>query len=302
MTHQLAELKLMLRHNLFLDLDEHALMNTKPEGLVCSFLGMRLASAFQPIFRANGEISGREALLRASLIEHGALAPNTAFGLATEAQKLVLFDRLVRTLHLLSYSRGFSEHELLFLNVHPRLLTSVSDHGRTFEQILHYYSVPTSAVVIEIKQSAIESEARLAEAVNNYRSLGYKIAVDDFGATHSGIARIANPKRRYASLVSDKDTVELDRVLALRPDIVKLDSAVIHAAENTSSAAAVIQGLVNIFHSIGAQVVIEGIETAEQLAIARDTGADLLQGYHLGYPHFVAEARGQLCRREQLAA
>lgn len=299
MTHQLAELKLMLRHNLFLDLDEHALMNTKPEGLVCSFLGMRLASAYQPIFRTNGEVIGREALLRASSFADGALTPNTAFDLAAENGQLVLFDRLVRTLHLLSYSNGFDEHELLFLNVHPRLLTSVSDHGRTFEQILHYYSVPTSGVVIEIKQSAVESDARLTEAVNNYRSLGYKIAVDDFGAAHSGIARIANPARRYASLVSNKDTVELDRVLALRPDIVKLDGAVIRAAER--SAAPVIQGLVNIFHSIGAQVVIEGIETAEQLALARDTGADLLQGYHLGYPRFAAETLGALCHSKRLA-
>ncbi len=291
MAHQLAELKLMLRNNLFLDLDEHALRNNKPEGLVCDFLGMRLASAFQPIFRTNGEVIGREALLRASSIEHGALTPETAFDLATEADKLVLFDRLVRTLHLLGYSNGFTESELLFLNVHPRLLISVSDHGRIFEQILHYYSVPTSRVVIEIKQSAVESDARLAQAVANYRSLGYKIAVDDFGAAHSGIAKITNPSRRYSRLVSNEDTAELNRVIALHPDIIKFDGAVIQAAEHTSGAAAVIHGLVNIFHGIGAQVLIEGIETPVQLAIAQDTGADLLQGYYLGYPHFVAKSQ-----------
>lgn len=298
MTHPLAELKLMLRHNLFLDLDEHALMNTKQEGLVCGFLGMRLASAFQPIFRSNGEVIGREALLRASLFEHGALTPNTAFDLAIEDNKLVLFDRLVRTLHLLNAER-FSENELLFLNVHPLLLTSVSDHGRIFEQILHHYSVPTSRVVIEISESAVEDATRLGEAMSNYRSLGYKIAVDDFGAVHSGIERIANSQRRYDNLVSN---AELDRVLALRPDIVKLDSSVIHAAEHTASATAVIHGLVNIVHQSGAQVVIEGIETAEQLAIAQDTGADLLQGYYLGTPHFVTDARGQSYPADRLAA
>src|ERR1035437_2918225 len=116
MTHQLAELKLMLRRCLFLDVDEHALMNTKQEGLVCGFLGMRLTSAFQPIFRTNGEVIGREALLRASLFEHGALTPNTAFDLAIEANRLVQFDRLVRTLHLLNESSSFAEPELLFLN------------------------------------------------------------------------------------------------------------------------------------------------------------------------------------------
>ena len=299
MTHQLAELKLMLRHNLFLDLDEHALMNTKQEGLVCDFLEMRLASAFQPIFRKNGEVIGREALLRASLFEHGTLTPNAAFDLAIEANRLVQFDRLVRTLHLLNESSHFAEHELLFLNVHPRLLTSVSDHGRTFEHILHYYSLPTGRVVIEIKESAVDDVARLTDAVSNYRSLGYKIAVDDFGAAHSGIAKIVNADRRYESLVSN---AELDRVLALRPDIVKFDSSVIQAAEHTTSAVAVIQGLVNIFHSIGAQVVIEGIETAEQLALAHDTGADLLQGYHLAYPTFVDLTRDHLCQSERLAA
>ena len=287
MSHQLAELKLMLRNNLFLDLDDHALRNNKPEGLVCSFLEMRLASAYQPIFRQNGEISGREALLRAASIVHGALTPEAAFELAHESRRLVQFDRLVRTLHLLGYSQGFDESELLFLNVHPRLLTSVNDHGRTFEQILHYYSVPTTRVVIEIRQSAIDSDEQLSQAVGNYRNLGYKIAVDDFGAAHSAIERIVNQQRRYENLVSDRH--ELDRVLKLAPDIVKLDGAVIRAAERTRAAATVIHGLVNIFHSTGSQVVIEGIETEEQLAIARSTGADLLQGYFLGYPHFAAE-------------
>ncbi len=209
------------------------------------------------------------------------------------------FDRLVRTLNLLNESSSFAEHELLFLNVHPRLLTSVSDHGRTFEQILHYYSLPTSRVVIEIKESAVDDVARLTEAVSNYRSLGYRIAVDDFGAAHSGIAKIVNPHRRYESLVFN---AELDRVLALRPDIIKLDSSVIKAAEQTTSAALVIHGLVKIFHSIGAQVVIEGVETAEQLALAHDTGADLLQGYHLGKPKFADNTQRQLCHAEPLAA
>jgi EAL domain-containing protein (putative c-di-GMP-specific phosphodiesterase class I) len=302
MTHQLAELKLMLRNNLFLDLDEHALIDTNQEGLVCHFLGMRLSSAFQSIFRNNGEVIGREALVRSSLQEQGALTPETAFDLAIEQRRLVQFDRLVRTLHLLNHARHFDAQELLFLNVHPRLLTSVNDHGRTFEQILHYYSVPTSRVVIEIKESAIERDEQLIQAVSNYRSLGYKIAVDDFGATHTGIARIINPQRNYSSLVSNRDSTELDRVLALRPDFIKIDGIAIRAAEHASRAATVIRGLVNIFHSIGAQVVIEGIETSEQLAVAQDTGADLLQGYSLGYPHFVPQRRESFCSGKRLAA
>lgn len=283
---QYLYLKLLLKNNLFLDLDEYDLIDTKQQGLVCDFMGMHLASAFQPVLRADGKVAGREALLRASTQELGELAPDAAFDNAVGARRLVQFDRLVRTIHLLNHSNNFDEQELLFLKVHPLLLSSVSDHGRTFEQILHYYSVPTSRVVIEINESAVKDEARLKEAVSNYRSLGYKIAVGNFGAAYSsGVA--------YSSL---------DKVLNLRPDIVKLDGELIRKAEHTSRVKSLIRGLAEIFHKLGAQVHIEGIETARQAAIARDTGADLLQGYYLGRPEFGTASRGQLRRNERVAA
>lgn len=287
MTHQqYLYLKLLLKNNLFLDLDEYDLIDTKQQGLVCDFMGMHLASAFQPVLRADGKVAGREALLRTSTPGLGELTPDAAFNNAIRARRLVQFDRLVRTIHLLNHSNNFDEHELLFLNVHPHLLTSVSDHGRTFEQILHYYSVPTSRVVIKIKESSVADSARLEEAANNYRSLGYKIALGNFGAAYSsGTA--------YSSL---------DKALNLRPDIIKLDGGLIRKAEHTSRVESLIRGLVEIFHKLGAQVVIEGIETAGQATIAHNAGADLLQGYYLGRPEFSAEARRQLCRSERLAA
>jgi len=273
---QYLYLKLLLRNNLFLDLDEYALDDTPRHGLVCSFMGMRLASAFQPIFRADGKVVGREALLRASLLEHGDVKPEAAFADALKENRLVQFDRLVRVVHLLNHARSFPEHELLFLNVHPQLLTSVGDHGRTFEQILHYYSVPTSRVVIEIRESEVEDETRLAEAIGNYRSLGYRIAVDDFGTAYSS----------------------LERVLRLRPNIIKLDGTLIAAAEQASNAVESFKPLVDRFHGADIQVAVEGIETARQLEIARKSGADLLQGFQLARPEF----SGILSRSEQLAA
>lgn len=286
MPHAYTYLKLLLRDNLLLNLDEYALNQEANRGLVCQFLGMRLASAFQPIANADGKIVGREALLRASALGHNELTPESAFDDAVQANRLVQFDRLVRTLHVLNHSRNFAENELLFLNVHPRLLTSVNDHGHTFEQILHYYSMPTSQVVIEIREAAVADQMKLEQAVKNYRQQGYRIAVDDFGTTHAGINRILSTERTYRSMVTNQGYVELARVLALQPDIVKLDHAVIHAAEQNSSIGTVIHGLINIFHRAGIQVAIEGIETAKQLDIAQKTGADLLQGCYLGQPAF----------------
>ncbi len=277
-------LKLLLRNNLLLNLDEYALSNVAKRGLVCQFLGMNLASAFQPIANAVGKIVGHEALLRASLLEHGELRPETAFDDAILAERLVQFDRLVRTLHLLNHSRNFADHELLFLNVHPQLLPSVNDHGHTFEQILHYYAVPTSQVVIEIKHAAVVDPVQLAQAIQNYRKLGYKIAVDDFGSAQSRIGRAVHPQQNWRNTVEDNHA--LNQVLALRPDIVKLNRAVIHAAAQHRSADSVLTEWVNTFHQAGIQVAIEGIETSQQLEIAKQTGADFLQGYYLGQPAF----------------
>ncbi len=280
MSHQYLYLKLLLRNNLLLDLDEYALIDTKEYGLVCNFMGMKLASAFQPVLRPDGKVVGREAFLRAGLLEHGEVTPDGAFEEAVQVNRVVQFDRLVRIIHLMNHARSFTEHELLFLNVHPRLLSSVINHGRTFEQILHYYSVPTSRVVIEIKEAANVGEAVLTDAVNNYRSLGYRIAVDNFGAAHSS----------------------LEHVLKLHPDIVKLDGALIQTTEHSRSATTSFNRLVERFRSAGIQVTVEGIETATQLEIARKSGADLLQGYYLASPEFLADVRRRLCRDEQLAA
>lgn len=280
MSHQYLYLKLLLRNNISLDLDDYALSDTREYGLVCNFMDLKLASAFQSVLRSDGKVVGREALLRAGLLEYGEATADGAFDQAIAAKRLVQFDRLVRIIHLMNHARSFAEHELLFLNVHPHLLSSVSDHGRTFERILHYYSLHTSRVVIELKETPNLDEVVLVDAISNYRGLGYRIAVDDFGAAHSS----------------------LERVLKLQPDIVKLGGALVQTAAHSRSAATSFNRLVDIFHSAGIEVGINGIETSQQLEVARKSGADLLQGYYLERPEFAATTHKQPGRTGQLAA
>jgi EAL domain-containing protein (putative c-di-GMP-specific phosphodiesterase class I) len=291
-------LKLLFKNNLLLNPDEYELSDVNALGLVCRFLGMHLSSAFQPIFRADGKIIGREALLRPSVHEQFELLPEAAFEEAYQAGRLVQFDRLVRTIHLLNHERRFAEHELLFLNVHPRLLGAVNDHGRTFEQILHYYSVPTSQVVIEIRESAVSDPVVLAEAVRNYRNLGYKIAVDDFGLAQNGLKKLSGLQGTYERLVSNAHHDELTRVLTLHPDFVKLDGAVLADPQATG----VIYSLVSSLRAKGILVVIEGIESASQLAIARKAGADFLQGNYLAYAETAPNSKIRQAVAEHLAA
>ena len=304
MAHQpdIADLKRLLGINLFLNLDGHALENNQQQGLVCSFAGLRLSSVFQAVATTDGEIIGREALLRAVTPAGEVLSPQAAFAHAIAANKLVSFDRLVRTIHLFNHANTFGEHELIFLNVHPQLLTSVSDHGRTFERILHYYSVPTSRVVIEIQESAVKDDVRLEEAVRNYRSLGYKIAIDNFGAGRGTNGNLSQPTLEPNQVNSIEGSSWLNRVLGLQPEFVKLDKSILLSAQHSRTAAYALHRLTCVLHSIGSGVQLQSVETPGQLEIACNAGADLVQGYYFGRPELVSEARGKICRSEYLAA
>lgn len=257
------QLRLQLKESLFLDLEEYGLVEQSTGEFNSTFLGVQLNSAFQPIYDSEaGDLYGHEALLRPSLGGELASMPEFALTYAEQAGKLVEFDRVSRTLHVLNFKQIYAENGSLFLNVHPKLLISVTEHGKVFERILHANSVPTERVVIEIDEGLVEYDKQLSEAIDNYRDRGYKIALDHFGNNHSHV----------------------DRLWKLSPDFVKLDLRIIQQAETNERIKKLLPSLVNLIKQIGAEPVITGIETQAQLEIAIETGSHLLQGYYLGKP------------------
>ena len=257
------QLRLQLKESLLLDLDEYSLAEQSTGEFNSTFVGVRLNSAFQPIYDSEaGDLYGHEALLRPSLGGELASTPEFAFSYAEQTGKLVQFDRVSRTLHVLNFRQIYAENDLLFLNVHPKLLIAVNAHGKVFERILHDNSVPTERVVIEISESLVEQDKQLEEAIDNYRERGYHIAIDNFGKKKSN----------------------LDRLWKLAPDYVKLDLSIIQEAEHNIRVRKALPSLINLIRDIGAKPIIEGIETQTQLDIAVQAGGTLLQGYFLGKP------------------
>lgn len=262
-TNHLEQLRLQLKEALMLDLDDYGLAEQSSGEFNSTFLGVRLNSAFQPIYDIKaGDLFGHEALLRPSLGGELPSTPEFAFTYAEQAGKLVQFDRVSRTLHILNFRQIYAEKGLLFLNVHPKLLVSVNAHGKVFERILHSNSVPTDRVVIEIQESLIDQEKQVAEAILNYRDRGYHIAIDRFGRSQSHIDRLWN----------------------LSPDFVKLDIQLIQQAEQNARLLKALPGLIKIIKDLGAQAVVTGIETQTQLDIAFESGANLVQGFFLAEP------------------
>lgn len=257
------QLRKTLKQALGLDLEEYGLMEQRSGEFNSTFLGVHLKSAFQPIYDSTaGELHGHEGLLRPSLGGSLSSSPDFAFTYASEAGKLVQFDRVSRTLHVLNFKQLYDEQGVLFLNVHPKLLIEVTSHGKVFEHILHAHSVPTHRVVIEINEGLIEQDRALIEAIENYRERGYQIAIDHFGGRNS----------------------HLQRLWKLNLDYVKFDITLIQEAETDTRVRMALPGLIKSVLDIGMKPVVAGIETPAQLDIALGAGAQLLQGYYLGEP------------------
>lgn len=243
-------------HSCNLRFDDH--------GAFGSYHGLRLYSVFQAVFSsATFKPVAHEALLRARDEDNRSIPPAEAFKRAVTPDDAVYFDRLCRMVHALNFSGQSGTDGDLYLNVSGRHLLSVgAGHGRTFETLLKHCGLHPTQIVLEIIESGVDDLPQLQVAVDGYRSRGFRVAIDDFGCQHSNF----------------------DRLWLLTPDIVKLDRSLIVQATEKERARRILPKLIEIVHDLGAQVVVEGIETLAQHTLALDSGSDLLQGYYYARP------------------
>lgn len=241
---------------------EDALSRTGGQ-VIGAFRGLRLASAFQPIFSlAHRRAVGYEGLLRAQTGDGAPMPPGAVFDLARDEGDAIFLDRLCRSLHLRNFLAGGNEHDWLFLNVSPQVIAAGRDHGSFFGDLLKSSGMPPARVVVEILEGRIADDSRLVDVAAYYKSLGCLVAIDDFGAGHSNF----------------------DRIWKVAPHIVKLDRSMISQAAANPTVRRVLPSLVGLIHETGSLALMEGIETEEEALIALHCGVDLVQGYHFGRP------------------
>jgi EAL domain-containing protein (putative c-di-GMP-specific phosphodiesterase class I) len=146
--------------------------------------------------------------------------------------------------------------EFLAVNVSPRVLESPR-----FLEALPAGSHPR--LVAEVTEHARVSDyRRLTTCLEGLRRTGLRLAIDDAGAG-------------YASL---------RHILWLAPDVVKLDMSLTRNLHADTRRRALVAALVPFAAEIGATVIAEGIETADELEALRAYGASWGQGFLLGHP------------------
>lgn len=165
-------------------------------------------------------------------------------------------DRLALAVHARNAPEAASRNEWLFLPVHPETVRHRLFSPEEALRELTALDVSATRVVLEIAESARLSDVEMEDFVTAFRECGFRIAIDDFGAGASNY----------------------DRVLALCPDIVRLDPALIHNADASPRAARLFPHVVSLLRESGSLVLVDGIATETQARIAIDADAELLQG------------------------
>jgi EAL domain-containing protein (putative c-di-GMP-specific phosphodiesterase class I) len=127
---------------------------------------------------------------------------------------------------------------------------------------------PMDRIIFEFTEEEKLDTPHVLNILRTYRDMGFRTAIDDFGAGHAGLGLLSK----------------------FQPDIVKIDMQLIRDLDRDPVKRAIMRHLLRMLEDLEVQVICEGVETREELAVLVDFGVRLIQGYVLAKPAFEALA------------
>jgi diguanylate cyclase (GGDEF)-like protein/PAS domain S-box-containing protein len=224
-----------------------------------------LSLHYQPqVDVASGRLAGVEALVRWWHPDRGLILPDQFVPLAEQSGLIRELTRWVLAAAL-SQSAGWRK-----LGSGPGLSVNVSSYDLVDERLpefvaaqLERWRFPAEQLTLEITASALLSDPeRAIDVLTRFRKLGVRIALDDFGTGFSSLAYL--------------------KVWPL--DEVKVDLSLVHGIVVDPGDRAIVRATIELAHSLGLDVVAEGVENAATLRLLEDMGSDRAQGYYLARP------------------
>jgi len=124
---------------------------------------------------------------------------------------------------------------------------------------------PLERLIFEFTENErFADEAHILAIVEEYRRHGFRIALDDFGTGYSGLSRLAN----------------------LKPDIIKLDRALVKDCDLNPMQLDIAAGVIAMAAKVGVKVIAEGVERSGEVEALRSVGARFMQGFYCARPVF----------------
>lgn len=225
----------------------------------------RISTVYQPIIDLETRtVMGYEALSRGPRGEFE--TPDALFQIAYQTELVWKLERVCRERAMRRLSR-LKPGQLMFINIEPGCIFDAKlvegDFIRRF----------ASRLVFEItERAAITDFSTFRQAVQFLKRSGFKVALDDVGSAYAGLRVVSE----------------------IAPDLIKLDMQLTRGADNDHVKRQLIGAVAKFCTDVGVPLIVEGVETKEELQAVQALGIHLAQGFLFGPP---AEVPG----REQLA-
>lgn len=233
---------------------------------------------YQPILDSRtGSITGYEALMRWNRPGHGMSDPEVFIGIAEESGVIVQLGEWVlrqacteaaRWPQPLSIAVNVSPVQFMLPNLCERIAAILEETGLAPQRLELEI---TEAAFVRDRKNVIATLMRLHD-------LGVRIVMDDFGTGFSSLSNLR----------------------ALPFDKIKVDRSFTGILEHDAAARSIVRAIIGLGHSLGIQVVTEGVETELQRQIVIEEGCEQLQGLLLGKPDI--EPSVKLAARENFLA
>lgn len=221
---------------------------------------------YQPQVNYEGTLTGMEALLRWQHADHGLVPPAQFIAIAEETGLIVdigweVLRQVCRILSLWREVPHLSHlHIAVNVSVHQFRQPDFVDQVR---HTLQLSGAPPDRLKLELTESVVLDRADEAiGAMQALSAIGVEFSLDDFGTGYSSLAYL---KR-----------------LPLQQ--VKIDQTFVRDILDDPSDAAIVRAIVAMSHSLGLEVIAEGVETRSQYDFLRQLGCHSFQGYLFGKP------------------
>jgi EAL domain-containing protein (putative c-di-GMP-specific phosphodiesterase class I) len=232
---------------------------------------------YQPIVSlASGRIAGFEALVRWRHPERGLLAPIEFIAIAEDTGMIIDIDRLTlgeSCRQMAAWLAGFgaAAPQVMCANVSSRQLAA-TDLTSEIAGTLRTSGLTAANLKLEITESAFIHDMPAAQRVlDGTRALGVAWSLDDFGTGYSSLSFLHR----------------------LQVDTVKVDRSFVSAIGPGGNGSEMVRAIVGLAHTLGMDVVAEGVETAAQAAELRALGCEFAQGFYFS-PAVETVAAGRL--------
>jgi diguanylate cyclase (GGDEF)-like protein/PAS domain S-box-containing protein len=224
---------------------------------------------YQPIvcLDDDGGVRRVEALVRWDHPERGLLDPDEFVPIAEESGLIIPMGEQVleqACRRAVEWQRQFppSTPLVMCVNLSARQL-SRPDLAETVERVLGETGLKGDHLTLDITETVyVQALEENAASLDRLRGRGVKISIDDFGTGYSSLSYL---KR-------------------LPADVIKVDKSFVKGLGAGAEDTAIVRMIIELGHTLGREVIAEGVESEEQAELLREMGCDMAQGFHFAKP------------------